>query len=665
MSAAPPPLAHHRVLLVEDNPGDSRLLEELLKAGDSKFEVIRTVRRLADAENALSEMEVDIVLLDLSLPDSSGIETLSRLQRHSPETPIVVLSGLHDEELAAQTVHRGAQDYLVKDQLEDRLLVRSMRYAIERKSSELALAHERMLLRELLGRVPDRIYFKDRESRFILINESMASLFGLGKPEDAIGKTDFDFFSPEHARPAFEDEQRVMQTGRAIVGRVEKETLPDGRVDWVSTTKMPLRDAQGNIVGTFGVSRVITRLKKMEEALNGERMLLRSVIDNLPDPIFVKDREGRYKLDNRAHAEFLGLKDGTGIVGKTVYDYFPDEIATRFDEDDRKVMETGEAQLNKEEKITDSNGSTRWQVTTKVPMRDAEGEVAGLVCIRRDVTEQKEAEDKLVEANTNLFTALSQLQNAHSELRSVQLQLIEAEKLKSIGRLAAGVAHEVKNPLAIMRMGIDYLGSQTFEDENVPTILHDLSDAVNRADSVIQGLLDFSAPQNLEVQVRDVNEIIRRALVLVRGEMNHSAHRVATELDPELRPVAVDMGKMSQVLVNLFTNSLHAMTDGGTLRVRTYCKQLTGVGSNVGDARSESFRVGDTMVVIEVEDDGPGIPEASLSKVFDPFYTTKPTGEGTGLGLSVAKSIIDLHRGTIAITNRPEGGAKVTIMLKS
>ena len=648
----------HRVLLVDNNKGDCALFEELLKEGGSKFKIARTVRSLSEAKKALGENGADVVLLDLSLPDSSGIETLTNLQENSPATPIIVLSHLHDEELAVQAVHRGAQDYLVKNQLDHELLVRSMRYAIERKSSELALAGERRLLRELLGTIPDRIYFKDCESRFILVNDAMATLFGLEKPEDAIGKTDFDFFSPAHACPSFEDDQRVMKTGQPIVGRVEKEILPDGRVEWISTTKMPMRDGNGNIIGTFGVSRVITRIKKMEDALNAERTLLRSVIDNLPDPIYVKDCRGRYKFDNIAHAEFLGLKNRGGVLGTTVFDYFPAATAAKMDEEDRRVLQSGKAQLNKEEQIADPNGGTRWQLTTRVPMRDSEGKLTGLVCIGRDITEHKQAEVKLVEANRSLSSALS-------ELQGIQLQLIEAEKLKSIGRLAAGVAHEVKNPLAIMRMGIDYLGSQKFEDRNVPTILVELLDSVKRADSVIKGLLDFSAPQNLELQLYDVNEVIERALIFVRGEMNHSKHRVETELDRELKPVAIDKGKMSQVFVNLFTNALHAMSEGGTLRVRTYEKQLTGVGKNVGDMRSESFRVGDNVVVIEIEDEGPGIPKDALPKVFDPFYTTKPTGMGTGLGLSVTKSIVDLHRGTISIANRPESGAKVSIMLKS
>jgi signal transduction histidine kinase len=141
--------------------------------------------------------------------------------------------------------------------------------------------------------------------------------------------------------------------------------------------------------------------------------------------------------------------------------------------------------------------------------------------------------------------------------------------------------------------------------------------------------------------------------------------QVRRELQEDLPQLALDADKISQVFVNLFTNSIHAMSGGGTLTVRTYSKQLTGVGSNIADQRSESFRVGETIVVAEIDDTGPGIPEDKLAKVFEPFFTTKPTGQGTGLGLSVVKTIIDLHGGTIDLRNLPEGGARVTIMFQA
>jgi signal transduction histidine kinase len=318
--------------------------------------------------------------------------------------------------------------------------------------------------------------------------------------------------------------------------------------------------------------------------------------------------------------------------------------------------------LNSEELMQNAQGARRWLSTTKVPLRDEEGKILGVVVISRDITEQKVAQEKVIEANQNLTEAVAELKKAHEELRSVQLQLIEAEKMKSIGRLAAGVAHEVKNPLAIINMGVAYLSQQQFpDDKEVPQVLREIDDAVKRADAVIKGLLDFSAPKKLDVQEEDLNAIIEQSLLLVRGEMKNGTHHVVKELQRGLPPLKVDRLKIGQVFVNVFTNALHAMPGGGTLTVRTHTRQHTGVGENIGDSRSESFRVGSTLVVVEIDDNGTGIPADKLTKVFDPFFTTKTTGEGTGLGLSVTRSIIDLHGGTIEIHNRPEGGARVTI----
>ncbi|HEY0456965.1 MAG TPA: ATP-binding protein, partial [Verrucomicrobiae bacterium] len=137
----------------------------------------------------------------------------------------------------------------------------------ERKRAEEALHRERFLVETLMDLIPDHIYFKDRESRFLRVNTAMAARFNLKNPADAVGKTDFDFFTREHADEAFKDEKEIMQSGQSLVNREEKETWPDGTVTWVSTTKIPLRDKDGSIIGTFGLSRDITARKQAEEAL--------------------------------------------------------------------------------------------------------------------------------------------------------------------------------------------------------------------------------------------------------------------------------------------------------------------------------------------------------------------------------------------------------------
>jgi signal transduction histidine kinase len=228
--------------------------------------------------------------------------------------------------------------------------------------------------------------------------------------------------------------------------------------------------------------------------------------------------------------------------------------------------------------------------------------------------------------------------------------------MKVIGRLAAGVAHEVKNPLAIIEMGLTLLRQEPFATgSEAPQILDDIADAVRRADAVIKGLLDFSSPKNLELSTHDLNATLGHALTLTRGEWQPLKIKVEKELDPTLPLVPCDRMKISQVFVNLIINAAHAMKVGGTLTLRTTYRQITSPGH---------FPVGERVVAVEICDSGTGIPDAQLSKIFDPFFTTKPTGKGTGLGLTVTKSIIDLHGGTIEVCNRPEGGACFVIQLK-
>ena len=254
-----------------------------------------------------------------------------------------------------------------------------------------------------------------------------------------------------------------------------------------------------------------------------------------------------------------------------------------------------------------------------------------------------------------------ELHKANQETKSAQLRLVQAAKLESVGRLAAGVAHEVKNPLAVILFALDYLKeSVDSSDPNVATALTDARDAVVRADAVIRALLDFSTGADLTPSVQDVNGVVRKALLLVHHAITRSHVAVTEDLAEGLPPAMLDRAKFEQVLVNLLINAIDAMPDGGRLTVRTRLEPM-----READAKGP-LRAGTSTIVVEIEDTGAGIPEGALAKLFDPFFTTKPPGKGTGLGLAVCKSIVSLHGGTIAITNKEGGGgARATVVVQS
>jgi signal transduction histidine kinase len=249
-----------------------------------------------------------------------------------------------------------------------------------------------------------------------------------------------------------------------------------------------------------------------------------------------------------------------------------------------------------------------------------------------------------------------QLLQAHEELKSAQMKLIQTAKLESIGRLAAGLAHEVKNPLAVIQLGVDYLTSTTKADASRDTVetVQEMADAVQRADTVIKGLLNFSRAEKLALVPMDLNSVIEESLVLVRHEF--IKHNIVLEknLAAGLPQIGLDQGKIKQVFINMFMNAIQAMGGDGKLSVSTF-RPPAGI-------KTAGESTGGESVVVQIDDTGGGIPEDKLDKLFEPFFTTKPVGSGTGLGLSVSKNIVELHGGTIMIRNRTDArGAAVTI----
>ena len=236
------------------------------------------------------------------------------------------------------------------------------------------LAHEQLLLRMLMDSIPDTIYFKDMQSRFTRINRAQAEVLGLQSADEAVGKSDGDFFTAEHAQAALADERGILQSGRGLISKTEHIRRADGQFRWVTATKVPLRDAVGTAVGLVGISRDVTERVMAEH-------LLRVLVDNLPDLVYVKDTQGHYVVDNAAHRNFLGMQTVEQVVGKTAFDFYPREHAERIRADDQAVLEGKTPVLNREEQFMNHRGEKTQVSTSKVPYRDEQGKIIGLVCI--------------------------------------------------------------------------------------------------------------------------------------------------------------------------------------------------------------------------------------------------------------------------------------------
>jgi PAS domain S-box-containing protein len=299
---------------------------------------------------------------------------------------------------------------------------------------QVDLLKETALLNNLMNFSPDYIYFKDKQSKFIRISKTMAKSFGFKKPEDAVGKSDFDVFTDEHARPAYNDEMEIIKTGKPIVDKIEKETRSDGRVTWVTTTKMPLKDEKGETIGTFGVSSDITKIKNLEikaseveeksrrlqDNLLKETALLNNLMNFSPDYIYFKDRKSKFIRISKTMARSFGFKKPEDAAGKSDFDLFTDEHARPAYNDEMKVIKTGRPIVNKIEKETRSDGRITWVTTTKMPLKDEKGKTIGTFGVSSDITKIKNLEIKASEVEAKSKKLKEELKKATETLNKLK-----------------------------------------------------------------------------------------------------------------------------------------------------------------------------------------------------------------------------------------------------
>jgi PAS domain S-box-containing protein len=655
-----------RILLVEDNPADSRLFREYLSESIStRFDVVH-VETLSGALQKLAAAAFDVVLSDLSLPDCRGLETFRRLRQHAAETPILVLSGFDDEAFAVNAVREGAQDYLVKGRVDPYLLARAISYAIERHRFERALKESESHYRHLLESITDYTYtvtIKDGRAVRSEHGPGCVAVTGYSPDEYAADPAVWYRMVHEADRPAVVEQAARVTRGEMPPPLEHRILHKNGHVRWVRNTVVPRRDKERRLIAYDGMISDITERKSAEEKLVTSEAFYHSLVQHLPQNILRKDLNERFTFANQRFCSLLG-KSLEDIIGRTDFDFYPPELAAKFQRDDRYVISTGEIFDTVEENVK-PDGEKIYVHVVKTAIYDANGEIMGIQGIFWDITERKRDEQALRKANEELARGEAALRRANEELKAAQMQLIQAEKMESVGTLAAGVAHEVKNPLATLMMGLTYLSKRLPPgDKTVSQVIADMQEAIERADSITRGLLDYSAHSQLALVPEDINHLLDETLRLVRHEVSKNRIRLVREYGRDLPPVAADKNRLQQVFLNLIINAAHAMPDGGTLTVRTGIRQISETSHFEGSRKAASLWVGDRVVVAEVDDTGPGIPEANLVRIFDPFFTTKPAGEGTGLGLSVSKKIIELHGGRLDIMNKPEGGVRAAVMLK-
>jgi PAS domain S-box-containing protein len=623
------------------------------------------------------------------------------------------------------------------------------------------------MLQLVLDTIPLRVFWKNRDSEILGVNAAFARDTGAADPAELIGKTDYDLSigdaDASRAERYRADDRQVMETGVPKLMYEEPSNRPDGTDGWIRTSKVPLRDRDGTVVGMLGTFEDITDTKRAAEALRESEDFLASIIENIPAVVFVKDRNLRFVRVNPAGERMLGWSREE-LTGPDSDKLVPPDETEHFASIDREVLETGRVVDIPEETLTTPNDGVRTVHTTKIPIFGADGLVRFVLGISEDITERKVAEEARRESEEryrHIIDSITDYQvhvdiehgramnvahgsgciavtgytpaelradpdlwgslvvpedrelvqdgmrrilagerigpvehrlrrkdgalrwvrhtpvlrfdpngeaNAYdgliqdiTERRALQDQLLQAQKMEGIGRLAGGVAHDFNNLLTAILGYVELcrldLPPSLPADHPARLDLQEVATAGERAAALTRQLLTFASRQIVAPVRLDVSSLVNDSLNMI-GRLLGDDIEIETALDPDAGNVDGDPGQIQQLLVNLVVNARDAMPTGGRLLIETDCEEI-----DEDTALGRAGAVAGPHVLIAVTDTGEGMSEEVSEHLFEPFFTTKELGKGTGLGLATCHGIVRQMGGHILVYSELGRGTTFRIYL--
>jgi PAS domain S-box-containing protein len=443
------------------------------------------------------------------------------------------------------------------------------------------------------------------------------------EPWEIIGKKYFyDLFIEQEREELKKAALNVFARKESFENFINSNIHKDGREVILSTSAIPMLDSNGSLIGYRGVDTDITERKKAEEAVNQERRMLRTLIDNLPDPIYVQDKECRKVIANKADVENIGCANEAEVLGKTDIELFPGKIGERGYKDDKKIIITGKPIFDLEEEFINANGKHRWLQTTKIPLYDKDGNITGLVGIGHDITERKHIVEELIVAKEKAE---------------------EGDKLKTA--FLHNISHEIRTPMNAIVGFSALLGEPDIDEKTRKSYIEVIMQSSNHLLSIITDIVDIS---NIEANLIKTykNEMSVNAAVkslcnqympkAVEKNINMAYENGLSESDAL---ILTDRTKFNQILSNLISNAVK-FTEKGNVKI--------------------SYRLKDNFLEFSVSDSGIGISPEHHSRIFDRFYQVQNAMEklyeGTGLGLAISKAYVEHLGGKIWLTSEPGKG---------
>lgn len=492
-----------------------------------------------------------------------------------------------------------------------------------RSKRQKQILFERNMMSSLIDNVPDTIYFKDLESKFIRVNKSQAKLLGFNNPEDLIGKSDFDFF--DHAQEAFDSEQEIIRTGKPLINQIHK-VIVDGRETYLSDTKIPLYDPNGKCIGTVGITRDITEFKNTELNMLEHQSKFKALFDNAPLAIFRLDKNMKVVEANNRFKKMFGYNDDD-MVELTKTDLLVDPELGGLIVD--TVMETKE--VNTEIMLKRKNGEPFIANLTLALLEDGfkELSIEGIV---EDITKVAKARDEIIQAKD---------------------KAIEADQLKSL--FLANMSHEIRTPMNAIIGFTNMLREDDLSSEDRNSFIDVIQSNGNSLMTLIDSIVDFSKLETEQMTV-SIGEFNFKPLfdsatdyaekMLITDMKKDSVKLIrTTPNEPNIR-IKSDRHRLNQVINHLISNAIK-FTDNGEIEI--------------------GYKKENNKFYIYVRDTGTGIPKNKQKMIFDRFAKVNNDKNrlygGTGIGLTISKGLMKLMGGRISVESAPEQGSTFTLEL--
>ena len=504
----------------------------------------------------------------------------------------------------------------------------------ERKKAEQKAQEKQALLEHIIENIPHSIFWKDRNSVYLGCNRNFATQAGVAKPEDIIGRTDYDLAWKETEANFYRRvDKQVMESGQPELAIEEPQLRADGTQTTILTSKVPLSNARGDVIGILGIYADITERKQAEAALREREEKLKLILASTGEGIFGMDGSGRCAFANRASVELLRYQDEKDLLGQDMHTLIHH---TRPDGTPHPREECPIYQARGEGTVVHLDDETLWRAdgsSFPVDYRShpmyRDGEVVGTVVSFTDITERKEKE----------------------------AQLRQAQKMEVVGQLTGGIAHDFNNLLTVILANLGLLSDEIARDAGTRELIDDALSAAHDGADLTRRLLAFSRKQPQQVKRVDVNEFLRHSWRFLRRTLREDIDLSINRAN-EAPAILVDPAQFESALLNLVVNARDAMPEGGTLVIEATRKCI-----DADEPTADPDLAPGNYVKITVRDSGIGMSPEDAAHAIEPFFTTKPPGKGSGLGLSMVYGFAMQSGGSLLLSSAIGKGTSVSMLL--